>query len=263
MRIETMKLSRRFLAAVLAAVLPCVGTFPKFASAAPAPQAAAEDKLLLPEGTPPPPPVVVTSGNLAEKYESGATRIERQVLKLSDDQLVNHGKFTEYYESGQKFAEGTYENGVHNGAWTFWYDNGQICKTVTFNKGRADGAWDVFREDGTLMAKKSYKNNKRDGAWVVYHQDGKTPKLEETYAGGVREGVSRSYFPSGQPQREVTYKDNALNGVLTEWDDSGRKLGEVNFKDGKRDGKFILYRPDGTTLEHEYQEGRLITGSAG
>ena len=45
--------------------------------------------------------------------------------------------------------------------------------------------------------------------------------------------------------------------------ESGRKLGEVTLKDGKRDGKFILYRPDGTTIEHEYKDGRLVTESAG
>src|SRR5262245_55961344 len=149
-----MKLVRIISAAALLATVICPEIASQDAIAAPAPQAAAEDMLLLPEGSPPPPPVVVTNGSLSAKYESGSTRIERQVLKLSDDQLVNHGKFTEYYESGQKFAEGEYDNGVHNGTWTFWYDNGQICKVVTFDKGRANGKWDVFREDGTLAAKK-------------------------------------------------------------------------------------------------------------
>lgn len=258
-----MKLSRRLLFAPVFAAAFAGGIAPTAILAAPAPQTSAEENLLLPESTPPPPPTVVTSGNLAEKYESGATRLERQVLKLSDDQLVNHGKFTEFYESGQKFAEGNYDNGVHDGPWTFWYENGQICKVVTFNKGRANGAWDVFREDGTLAAKKSYKNNIRDGEWVFFHDDGKTRKLEERYVDGKREGVSRSYFPNGKPLREITYSGNDVSGLLTEWDDTGRKLGEVNFKDGKRDGKLILYRPDGTTIEHEYKEGRLVTNPAG
>ena len=56
---------------------------------------------------PVPPPVVVTPGKLAEKYEDGTVRIEREVLKMSDDQIVNHGEYTEYYPNGQKFAEGT------------------------------------------------------------------------------------------------------------------------------------------------------------
>ena len=38
---------------------------------------------------------------------------------MSDDQLVNHGEYTEYYPNGQKFAEGNYDNGVHDGTWSY------------------------------------------------------------------------------------------------------------------------------------------------
>ncbi len=184
------------------------------------------------------------------------------MLKLSTDQYENNGLFTEYYPTGQKFAEGHYVNGVHDGAWTFWYDNGQVCKVVNFKQGRADGIWDVFRPDGTLLAKKSYKNNNRDGDWITYQEDGKTPKVEEKFVDGIRDGVSRAYFPNGKPQRGVTFKNNLIEGMLTEWDDAGRKLGEVNFKSGKRDGKMVLYREDGTKIEHMYKEGRLLPGGA-
>jgi hypothetical protein len=113
------------------------------------------DPIYLDEPTVVPPPVVVTSGPLEDKYDDGKIRIHREVRKMSDDTLVNHGAFIEYYPNGQKFVEGSYDNGVHNGTWTFWHDNGQICKTVAFKQGRADGAWEVFRADGTLQSKKA------------------------------------------------------------------------------------------------------------
>jgi antitoxin component YwqK of YwqJK toxin-antitoxin module len=223
--------------------------------------APAGDEIYLDELDPIPPPVVVTSGKVQDKYEDGTVRIDREVLKLSDDQLVNHGVFTEYYPNGQKFAEGSYKNGVHDGSWTFWHDNGQVCKTVTFRDGRADGTWEVFRADGTLQAKRTYKGNLRDGEWVMYHPDGKTVRLVDTYASGVREGPSRLYYPNGQMQREMIFKNNLIDGVMTEWDESGRKLAEVNFTAGQRHGKFILYQPDGTTVEQMYENGRLLVGA--
>jgi antitoxin component YwqK of YwqJK toxin-antitoxin module len=200
---------------------------------------------------------------LTDNYPDGAVRVVREVVKLSDDQLVNHGKFTEYYANGQKFAEGSYDHGVHDGQWTFWHEKtSQICKVVNFKQGRADGSWDVFREDGTLQAKRTYKDNLRDGVWLIYHEDGKTPRIEETYKDGLRNGVSRAYFPDGKVQREMTFKNNELDGLMTEWDQAGRKTGEVNLKNGKRDGKFILYRPDGTKTEYMYKDGRLLTGGS-
>jgi antitoxin component YwqK of YwqJK toxin-antitoxin module len=129
---------------------------------------------------------------------------------------------------------------------------------VNFKNGRAEGTWEVFREDGTLQSKKSYKDNKRDGDWVTYHDDGKTIKIQETFANGLREGPAKAFYADGKPQREMTFKNNQLDGLLTEWDQSGRKVGEVMFKAGKRDGKFIMYRPDGSTDEYLYEDGRLV-----
>ncbi len=223
----------------------------------------ANDEIYLDEPEPTPPPVAMGTVKLTEKYEGGATRLEREVIKLSDDQAVNHGMYTEYYANGQKFAEGGYVNGVHDGQWSFWHENGQLCKTVTFQGGHADGGWEIFRSDGTLSGKRSFKDNLRDGTWVSYYEDGKTPKIEDAYAGGQHEGVSRVYFANGKLQREIPFKNGLYDGLMTEWDESGRKIAEINFKANKRDGKFILYRADGTAVEQTYQDGRLVSEPTG
>ena len=90
----------------------------------------------------------------------------------------------------------------------------------------------------------------------MYHDDGKTPKVEETYVNGKREGVSRAYFANGKPQREVTFKDGLLDGPMTEWDETGRKIGEVELQGGKRDGKFIAV----PRRRHERSSRRTRTG---
>ncbi|HYO25630.1 MAG TPA: toxin-antitoxin system YwqK family antitoxin [Lacipirellulaceae bacterium] len=253
----------RLLTPLLPALLlfaACVaGASSAHAQAAGAPGAPqATDPIYLPEPEPQPAPVEVTSGRLPETYEDGTKRTEREVLKLSDDSIVNNGAYVEYFPNGTKFAEGRFDHGVHDGAWSFWHDNGQLCKTVNFIKGMADGAWDVFRADGTLEAKKSYKNNKRDGQWFLYHEDGKTPKVEENYVDGLRDGVSRFYYADGKLQRELHFKNNQMDGPFTEWDAAGRKVAEVNFREGKRHGKLTMHRPDGTTIDQTYDNGRLL-----
>ena len=245
-------------AALSAAILLAAAAHGSWATAQ---EAGDNDAIYLEEPEAVPPPVVMGSTKVGEKYADGTIRIEREVLKLSDDELVNHGTFTEYYKDGKKFSEGTYENGVHNGSWSFWHKNGQLCKTVNFNQGRAEGSWDVFREDGTLLAKKSYQDNRREGQWITYHPDGTTPKVEENFVAGVRSGISTAYFANGRPQREVNFKEGQLEGLTTEWDESGRKIGEVNFKEGKRHGRFVVYRADGAEMEQMYEMGRLVSRS--
>jgi hypothetical protein len=51
-------------------------------------QAGDAEPIYLDEPEPVPPPVVVSSGKVGEKYESGELRIEREVLKMSDDQTA-------------------------------------------------------------------------------------------------------------------------------------------------------------------------------
>lgn len=231
-------------------------------AAAPAAEAAAaKDQIYLDEPTPAPEPRVAQEGPVSDKYEDGKVRVERNIRLLSDNQVVNHGKFTEYYHNGQKFAEGNYDNGVHDGPWSYWHDNGQLAKTVNFKKGAPDGTWEVFRADGTLQSKKGYKAGKRDGAWVVYHEDGKTPKVEQNFADGQLSGVRKTFFASGKPRQEATFANGALEGTMTEWDESGRKLAEATFTAGKLNGKLTRWAADGSVSEQNYKDNKPVAGS--
>jgi antitoxin component YwqK of YwqJK toxin-antitoxin module len=244
------------LLALTVAVACCSLLQPLTALAQEAPKT--DDAVYLDEPPPPPEPAISQEGPLKEEYEPGKTRVERMVRKMSDDQIVNHGKFTEYYRNGQKFAEGNFNVGVHEGPWSFWHDNGQLSKTVTFKKGMPDGAWEVFRADGTLLAKRGYKNGQRDGTWTSYNEDGKTLSLEQTYADGKLNGKVIVYFKSGKPKVESVFKDNERNGKVIEWDESGRKIADADYVAGKMHGKLVRYAADGTTTEETYQEGRRV-----
>ena len=60
--------------------------------------------------------------------------------------LVNgklNGKWTEWYENGQKMVEGTFKDGKSDGLETWWHDNGQKKK---------EGAW----KDGSLISAKCW-----------------------------------------------------------------------------------------------------------
>jgi antitoxin component YwqK of YwqJK toxin-antitoxin module len=224
--------------------------------------AKADDAVYLDEPPPAPEPSVAQTAPVKEEYEPGKVRIERVVRRMSDDTIVNHGKFTEYYRNGQKFAEGNYENGVFEGPWSFWHDNGQLSKTVAFKAGAPDGHWEVFRADGTLLAKRGYKNGQRDGVWTLYNEDGKTPSMEQTYAEGKINGPVTVYYKSGKPRIQSTFKDNLREGKVSEWDESGRKTAEANYVGGKLDGKLIRYAPDGTATEENWKAGSRVQSAA-
>jgi len=230
--------------------------------AATQPAAKASNPVYLDEPPPAPQPSIVGEVNAQEKYDDGKIRVERAVRKMSDDSIMNHGKFTEYYRNGKKFAEGSFKEGVHDGQWSYWHDNGQLSKTVNFVKGQPDGSWETFRADGTLQSKKGYKAGKRDGQWVMYFEDGKTPNIEQSYVDSKIDGQINMYFKNGKPRLQSIFKAGVREGLSTEWDESGRKLAEATYKNNKLDGKLTRYNADGSKIEEFYRDGKRVQAGA-
>ncbi len=211
----------------------------------------------LDEPEPAPPPTPVGRTRVEEKYADGTVRVQREVVKMSDDQIINNGRYTEFYPNGKKFAEGNYVDGAHDGQWSFWYDNGQLAKTVTFKNGQADGSWEVRRADGTLQSKKGYKNNLREGAWVLYYDDGKTPKIEQNYVDSKLQGPRKTYYANGNVRQESNYKAGVIDGEVSEFNESGRKVAQATFVDGKLNGKLIRWGTDGTKFEQTFRDNKF------
>jgi antitoxin component YwqK of YwqJK toxin-antitoxin module len=220
------------------------------------------DPVYLDEPTPAPKPSVAAETKVLEKYDDGKTRVERQVRKMSDDSIMNHGTFTEFYRNGQKFSEGAFKEGVPDGQWSYWHDNGQLSKTVNFTRGQPDGSWEVFRADGTLETRKAYKAGQREGKWVAFFADGKTPNIEQYYVDGKLDGPVNVYFKDGKPKIQTNFKANVREGVSTEWDESGRKLIEASYANNKLDGKVTRYGADGKNIEEFYREGKRVQSGA-
>jgi antitoxin component YwqK of YwqJK toxin-antitoxin module len=241
----------------LLGLLVALAVQPHRAAIAQSAKPAAEEQVYLDEPEPEPAPTIVRQGPSVDKYDDGKTRVERNVIQLSNNQIVNHGKFTEFYRDGQKFSEGAYEHGVLVGEWSFWHPNGQLAKKVIFKHGVPDGAWDTFREDGALAAKKSYKDGLRQGLWTHYFDDGKTVKLEQNYVDGKTDGEVKSYYANGKPRQHSHYKNGLLNGVMEQWNEKGGKIAEATFKEGKLDGTLTRWNPDGSKFEQTYVDGKL------
>ena len=227
-------------------------------------EAANEGPILLDEPTETPAATVTNEGKFpTQKYEDGTPRIEREVRKYSDNRIVNHGKFVEYYHNKKKFSEGTFDSGVQDGEWTFWYDNGQLVKKVVFARGKPNGAWEIFGRDGKLSAKHEYKNGKREGTWTSYYDDGKTVKIEAIYVNNALNGVRKTFFENGKPHQQAGFKDGVLNGLMEEWDETGKKVGEADFKEGMLDGELIRWGADGTKFEQSYHANQLVPKDGG
>lgn len=218
---------------------------------------ASADSILLPvENTPE--PIPRSHHPDIEYYASGEVKIRREINLLSDESAVNHGPYTEFYESGGKFAEGRFENGVRVGDWTYWFENGTECKTVQYRDGVPDGEWTVYREDGTRKATRRYENGEPDGTWITYGADGQTAVKEENYEDGLAHGKWVQRFESGKPHIEEHFQRGKRDGNYTEWDEAGNVVREMAFKEGRLDGRVVARAANGREIVQYYRDGQLV-----
>ena len=218
--------------------------------------------IFLPQPAEPPPAIRVKEEQATDYYDPETKekpRVTRTVRYYSDDTVKSHGDYTEYYENGQKFSEGRYDEGAPVGEWKYYHPDGTPAKTVTYADGRPDGRVEVHRADGTLRATRQYVEGQRDGDWLVYGDDGEQLLLESHYQQGKADGLWQVWFPNGQKRRQLPFVDGKQHGTVVEWDEEGNKRGEVNFEKGLREGVARLWTNDGRVVEQTYEEGRLVS----
>jgi len=144
-------------------------------------------------------------------------------------------KKEEYYNSGEKAAEGKYKNGVVIGIWTVWYKNGQIKRIgeLTPTPNRSDslpqtiGNWKYYYENGQIKHQgnwlKSDYSPKRVGIWKSYHDTG-----EIAYTGNYtgenwshKDGEHTWYFKNGQTESLTIFKNGEIIGNTIYFNEDG------------------------------------------
>lgn len=127
-----------------------------------------------------------------EAYPSGALKWEGMflhetyVVKKADDwwestpvvyekigKPERHGRFTSWYENGQKKFEGMFEHEIRSGEFSWWHENTQKAVTGAFKENERHGLWSWWHENGQKAIQGQYDNGKLIGKWSYWTAGGK------------------------------------------------------------------------------------------
>ena len=153
----------------------------------------------------------------------------------SDDhrQYIRHGTFTEYYRSGQKRAQGTYQDGRRHGPFKRWRENGLIRSVEEFDEGQRHGESHHYYPNGVLSRHEEYRRGLPHGDHKSWNADQTLVEYQE-YRHGRLHGHSRDYYEdSGKPRTDYEYEDGLRHGEAFYWDDEGEEV-HVIFVEGQR-----------------------------
>lgn len=153
------------------------------------------------------------------------------------------GKWQKSYPNGRLMYEGYFKDGEPAGDWTRYYEGGQVKAKISYRQGSDTASAVLFDPLGGKMAEGAYVDEQRTGKWLFYKGNSKVS--EESYLNGVKQGISRTFYPTGEVLEESEWHNGQQMGNYRVFFKDGKPYMQCKFADGKRNGLCLSYYPNG------------------
>lgn len=181
-----------------------------------------------------------------DRYSNGKVRRGYEARFYPDGEMVFHGRFVEFWETGKKHSKGRYVEGKKEGEWTYWHGNGRIAKKGSFVNGKLEGRWLYVTEDGRPKHRDHYKDGLRHGELIVFDKATGTKVVRKVhFQNGVKHGIATEYYSNGNVMMSTTWVDGKEHGKRESFYENGNKLSTTEYSKGKLNGHVIEWSPTG------------------
>lgn len=99
--------------------------------------------------------------------------VARHQILAREGRDERHGRWTAWFDSGQRQLEGQYEHDVPTGTWTWWHVNGQIASQGDYANGHQHGVWTWWHENGQRSIVGHYSTGQQSGDWTWWNPAGR------------------------------------------------------------------------------------------
>ena len=126
-------------------------------------------------------------------------------------------------------VRGSCASGTPEGPFELVLPNGRTQVAGSFHRGAKEGLFVIYSSTGAKVAEVPYHDDSFQGTiklWYMPDSPSDTAsrrKLESSYASGLRDGLSSSWYPDGRQRKKTTYSQGVLVAAQA-WDSSGVPL---------------------------------------
>ncbi len=186
---------------------------------------------------------------LEAKNKTAGVGVNAKVEKKNQTDLngLKQGFWSKVYPSGILAYEVTFKDDKPVGELKRYHENGKLSALLIYDQ---NGEWAVakhYDENSKPIAEGKYHNKLRSGLWI-YSMDG-VKVAEENFIEGKKNGISKTFYKSGQISEEKNWEQDAENGVWRQYYPNGKIKLETRIEKGKRNAVYYTY----------YQNGRFET----
>jgi antitoxin component YwqK of YwqJK toxin-antitoxin module len=170
---------------------------------------------------------------------------------IIDEQGRKKGPWTDYYNTGEIKARGTYTDNQRSGPWTFYYKDGSIEQKGRFERDKYQGLWIWYYPNGNTWREESYFNGREDGMFVEYDSDGNI-LTQGDYIDGEKDG--EWVYHVGDHEERGNYVIGLREGIWKYYYSNGILQYEGMYSQGNPDKRHKYYYPSGVLKEEQYYE---------
>jgi len=174
------------------------------------------------------------------------------------NQLDANGKKQGYWSkkqaNGKLLYSGYFKDDQPVGEWKRYHENGVVKAHIVYPENSDTASVQLFDDFGNKVAEGFYVDKVKAGRWVYFEKRQKV--AEENYVNGQKDGIAKTYYPTGELFVESKYVNGLQEGVYRAYFKSGKPYFECQMKGDKRDGFCqIFYQNGEMETEAFYRQG--------
>lgn len=169
-----------------------------------------------------------------------------QGQNLVDEEGRKTGHWKVEYPNGRTHYEADFVEGNPVGEMLRYYEKGGLRARMLFEEEGKRSYASLFYTSRKPSAEGWYVNQEKDSVWTYYSEFDGSVRIRESYIEGKLNGVSRSFYPSGEISEEVEWKDNVKYGAWTQYYKNGNPRLSGHYKDGLLQGSYEVFFSNNT-----------------
>jgi antitoxin component YwqK of YwqJK toxin-antitoxin module len=164
-------------------------------------------------------------------------------VNQTDSRGLRQGKWARNYANGRPMYEGFFKNDKPVGDWIRYHEGGQVKAKIKYATGSDSAFAQLYEQGGKKVAEGVFLDEKREGKWTFFSGDVKIS--EEEFKGGLKHGVSRRFYPSGEELEESEWQNGQQEGSYRVFFKDGSPYLQCKFSNGSRNGLCLSYFQNG------------------
>lgn len=172
----------------------------------------------------------------------------QDTLNLTDAGGRKQGFWRKTDSSGRKVYEGKFRDGLPYGLFRYYYGSGTIKTESVVSHGGKIARTVSYYPNGKKMAEGKYLNEKKDSTWQFFNETEGALLSEEIYKMGVKDGISKTYFPEGGLAEIITWKNGVKSGPWEQYYSDGKIKFRGTYLDNEKAGVFQAFYMSGKVM---------------